>query len=414
MAAETLSIGVRKFGPFEQAIRQQFDDFRDQTGVDCELQLKALDLDPHYEALFGSSGLKDGGVDIGLVVTDWLPMAARNGHLLNLAPFIEADPPPDYPAGWCPSLIRLQQNGGGVFGFPYHDGPQCLIYRKDLFEAAEHRDGYQKRFGRPLKAPESWDEYLDIVSYFSGAPDICGTVLAAFPDGHNTVYDFCIHVWSRGGEITDQDGRPTLDTPVATEALDFYRMLAKGDDGLVHPDPGSIDSVRSGEIFADGKIALMTNWFGFAAYAANHPQSKVRGLIDIAPIPAGAAGAATSLNIYWVLAIGAGCRHADLAYRFIRHCMTPAMDKLTSQAGAIGCRRSTWEDPEIMSAVPFYGRLEELHARARELPSDPLFPELAHIIDDVVSQAITTDRSSSELLALAQAEVNKTFAGGDG
>ena len=413
MGTATLSIAIRKFGPFEQAIRQQFDDFRDATGVDCKLELTALDLDPHYEALFGPSGLKDGGVDIGLLVTDWLPMAVRNGHLLNLAPRIETDPPPDYPNGWCPSLMRLQQIEGGVFGLPYHDGPQCLIYRKDLFEAPKHRAGFAKRFGRRLEAPTSWDDYLDIIRYFSDVPDIKGTVLAAFPDGHNTVYDFCIHVWSRGGEITDRGGRPTLETSAAEAALDFYRTLAKSDDDLIYPDPRSIDSVKSGEIFADGKVALMVNWFGFAAYAASHPQSRVKDLIDIAPIPAGG-GAATSLNIYWVLAIGARCREPDLAYRFIRHCMTPAMDKLTSTAGAIGCRRSAWDDPEIRAAVPFYAGLEVLHARARELPSDPRFPELANIIDGLVSLAITTDKPSAQLLADAQAKVEKIFDDEDG
>jgi len=351
-------------------------------------------------------------VDIGLLVTDWLAMAAGDGHLLDLAPLINADPPPDYPDGWSPSLIRLQQIDGGVFGLPYHDGPQCLIYRKDLFAAPEHRTDFEARFGRPLQIPSNWDDYLETVSYFSDVPDIHGTVLAAFPDGHNTVYDFCIHIWSRGGEIIDRGGRPILNTSEAEAALDFYRMLAKSEGELIYPDPRSIDSVRSGEIFADGKIALMTNWFGFAAYAANHPQSQVRGLIDIAPIPTGAGGA--SLNIYWILAIGAGCRYPELAYRFIRHCTTPAMDKLTSAAGAIGCRRSTWADPEIRAAVPFYAGLEALHVRARELPSDPRFPELAHIIDDLVSQAITTDTPSAELLADAQAKVKEKFADGDG
>ena len=158
----------------------------------------------------------------------------------------------------------------------------------------------------------------------------------------------------------------------------------------------------------------MTNWFGFAAYAASHPQSRVKGLIDIAPMPAGAGGVAASLNIYWVLAIGAGCEHPNLAYSFIRHCTTPAMDKLTSAAGAIGCRRSTWADPQIRTAVPFYAGLEALHMKARELPSDPRFPELAHIIDDLVSLAITTDRPSAELLADAQACAEKIVVDEDG
>lgn len=34
------------------------------------------------------------------------------------------------------SLVRLQAFAGGFRGQPYHDGPQCLIYRQDLLDAA--------------------------------------------------------------------------------------------------------------------------------------------------------------------------------------------------------------------------------------------------------------------------------------
>jgi multiple sugar transport system substrate-binding protein len=407
----SLKVAVRKFGPFEAALRRQFADFRRATGIRCDFHQEQLDLEPLYETMFGREGLKRGEWDIGFVVTDWLPMAVRGSHLLDLAPLLAAEPVPDYPAGWSPSLTRMQRIGGALYGLPYHDGPQCLVYRKDLFGDPAERAAFEARHGRPLTVPASWDEYLDVVAHFGRpAEDRYGTVLAAFPDGHNAVYDFCIHLWTRGGDLADAEGRPTLATPAAEAGLGFYRALAKRAGEIVHPDPLATDSVRSGEIFAQGGVALMTNWFGFAAYAAGHPASRVRGLVDVAPVPRGAGGASASLNIYWVLAVGAGCREPELAYRFVRHCLSPAMDKLTTEEGGIGCRLSTWADPEVNATVPFYARLPELHRAARELPFDPRFPELAHVIDRLVGEAITGDESSAILLRRAQAEAERVFA----
>ena len=45
-----------------------------------------------------------------------------------------------------------------------------------------------------------------------------------------------------------------------------------------------------------------------------------------------------------------GSAGPELAYRFIRHCLSPAMDKLTTTEGAIGCRLSTWANSSARSA----------------------------------------------------------------
>lgn len=50
-----------------------------------------------------------------------------------------------------------------------------------------------------------------------------GTAFAAFPDGHNTVYDFRLQLWTRSGELFDDSGDMLLDTREARDALDFCR-----------------------------------------------------------------------------------------------------------------------------------------------------------------------------------------------
>ncbi len=398
-------IAIRKFDGFERAIQQQWASFIETTGVEMKLEFDSLDLNPLVDALFTEQGLYTGRYDVAFVVTDWIADAVAEGALLDLAPLMRQRPVSDYPEAWSPALTRFQQIGDAIYGMPYHDGPECLIYRKDLFADPEHQHAYADLTGKQLSVPVTWEEFESVARYFT-RPESgqYGTIFAAFPDGHNTVYDFCIQLWSRGGELHDDDGRPTISTPPAIAGLDFYRRLIS-DRNVTPPGQEEVDSVRSGELFATGKIAMMVNWFGFAALC-EQPDSAVKGKVAVAPVPAAAGSESASLNVYWVLGIGSGSRHVDIAWDFIRHCCTPAMDKVTTLNGGIGCRLSTWTDPEIHEMIPFYDQLEVLHRHTRELPRSRELPKLIRIIDAAVQQAITTDEPTESILQRAQSKAD--------
>jgi multiple sugar transport system substrate-binding protein len=387
----TLRIAVRRFGPFESAIQKQFDSFVAATGADARLETEIFDLNPLHDAAIGTRGLADGRFDIALLCTDWLAEAHAAGLLEDLAPHLVARPIADFPDAWSPSLTNLQHFAGGVWGMPYHDGPECLVYRTDLLAAAG------------IEVPTTWDAFHTAARRLH-APDrgVSGTALALFPDGHNGFYDFCIHVWSRGGEPFTPDGRPDFTSLQAHDALDFLRTLAR-DDQAIALGARETDSVASGMAFAAGKVAMMANWFGFAAYADTADDSAVRGLVDVAPLPAGPGGASVSLNVFWVLAIGSGSANKPLAWEFLRHCARADMDKLTTTEGAIGTRRSTWADAEINAAIPYYHRLDWLHAHARTLPMTKRLAEISHIVDDLLTAATTTRQTTAGLLMEAQA-----------
>lgn len=399
--AATFRIAIRRFGPFESAIQHQWADFQAASGCPLRLEWEALDLNPLVDSLFTGGGLRDGTWDIAFVVTDWLAEAVGEGLLRDLSPSMAADPVPDYPQGWAPPLTGMQQFGDAVYGLPYHDGPECLVYRRDLFNDPAEQTAFAERFGYPLAVPRTWRQFEDVARFFT-RPDegLYGTVFAAFPDGHNTVYDFCLQLWSRGGELTDADGRPTLDTPEAIAALDFYRRMVN-DRGVSPPGQEAIDSVKSGELFASGSIAMMVNWFGFAA-VCEQPGCPVKGKTAVTTIPSEEGIPPASLIVYWLLGVAAGSPHPGIAYAFARHCCTPAMDKLTTLEGGIGCRLSTWRDPEVNALIPFYSELPRLHEGTRTLPRSRSLPALIHIIDEAVQVAIATDEPTETILARTQ------------
>jgi multiple sugar transport system substrate-binding protein len=97
--------------------------------------------------------------------------------------------------------------------------------------------------------------------------------------------------------------------------------------------------------------------------------------------------------------------HKDVAWRFLRHCAGEEMDKLLTLEGAIGCRKSTWADLQVNGTIPFYGRMEELHANAREMPRLVAWPRIAEVIDRMVLAAIDTAEPLEAIVERAQSEI---------
>jgi len=271
---KTFRIAVRKFSPFESAIPKQWQSFDAEAKTGLQLEPVALDLEPLHRQLFSEFGLATGSYDLAMISTDWLAEANASLALVDLSPYLASSPPEGYPDAWSESLLRLQRFGDRVLGLPFHDGPECLIYRRDLFEDEAEQSRFREHFGEPLTVPRTWDEFRRVARFFT-RPDqeLYGTVFAGYPDGHNTVYDFCLQLWSLGGELFDANGRMLLDTPQACDALEYYRSIFH-DESAIHPGSVTFDSVRSGMAFAAGEVAMMVNWFGFAAMSETIEESR--------------------------------------------------------------------------------------------------------------------------------------------
>lgn len=394
-------IAVRKYPPFETAIRAQWETFEANEKSGLIVDVVPMELAALENELFTSKGMVSGEWDICFIPTDWIATMHALDSAVNLRPFIEKNPPDDYPHGWHPSLLRLQRIGGTILGVPYHDGPECLIYRRDLFQDKETLSAFQREYNRELAVPRTWAEFHRVARFFHNPQErLYGTAFAAFPEGHNSVYDFLLQLWTRGGSLADSSDDIHFSSREAESALTFYREMIS-DELAVHPECRQFDSVAAGLRLAAGEIVMMVNWFGFATLAQTSKDSAVRGLIDVAEIPAYPGCASASLNVYWVLSIAAGSPHRELSWQFLRHILTPSMDRLTTTSGAIGCRLSTWNDPEINAAIPFYRKMKLLHDHAREIPQRSDWPEVAAIIDRLVTATITTSDPIRDLLRIA-------------
>jgi len=205
-----------------------------------------------------------------------------------------------------------------------------------------------------------------------------------------------LHLWSRGGRLFNEQGRPCFHDAIGEEALScIVDLIVK--DRVCPPQTLTYDSVASGVAYAAGQGAMMWNWCGFAA-VAELPPSKIIGHNRLALVPRGETGRHTSLNIYWVLGIPTGSVQKDLAYAFLRHCASPAMDRVTARCGGTGVRLSTWRDPVLQAQFNHYRLMEAAHQNIDSPPRLPEYPAINMILSQMQWQAVTGEKTVREAL----------------
>ncbi|MBM2621817.1 extracellular solute-binding protein [Actinoplanes sp. LDG1-06] len=348
----------RAFEGFERALTDQL------ARVDVSADHQLLEIEDLQREVVEGTLATDGRADVLMLITDWLPSLIADGKLLPIDQDQQA---------WAPALRQLQTGADGrSYGVAYHDGPMLFLYRTDLYGSETEQKGFADRFGYPLAPPVDWAQYRDQAVWFDRPGEQRGTILAGYPDEHNNVYDFLTHLWSRGGDLFEDEG---LGSAAAGEAVDFLHRLWHV-DRVVDPAAAGWDSVTSGERFAAGEAAMMVNWAGFASMCEP-------GTVGCAPVPG-----AVTMNAYWVLTVPAGARDPQRSAELIRQLTTHEMDVTTAVSGGSATRRDSWADPRVRALAPYYEVLESAHQGSRSVPVDPRWPQIAGVLNEMMQAVV--------------------------
>jgi multiple sugar transport system substrate-binding protein len=204
---------------------------------------------------------------------DWL----SRGALLNLQKYIDATP--GLLDGLYPNTLEVYKTPDGYYGLPRDFQTIVLFYNKDLFDAA--------------KIPYPTDKWtLDDLR--KTAKELTKTVDGKKQWGFSTdLWDMELfwseNIWGHGGDIINADHTKTLiGEPKARDAWKFLSDMVTVDKSAPNPDEAQ---EYGGDAFLGGAAALDT----MGHWAVN--DRLAAGLnMGVAPMPAGPAGRATSVN----------------------------------------------------------------------------------------------------------------------
>ncbi|WP_285633792.1 extracellular solute-binding protein [Lentzea sp. NBRC 102530] len=167
---------------------------------------------------------------------------------------------------WIPGLADPGAVDGKQFGVPFYAANRVVLYRTDLFEAAQ------------VKPPRTRQEWLEATAKLDQ-----GEQQGIYLPGQNW-YTLSGFVWDEGGDLAEQDGgswKGSLNTPEALAGMDFYKQLQALGDG---PKDADESKPQQTDVVAGGKVAQFIAVPG-AAKLVTKANPALEGKIGFFPIP---------------------------------------------------------------------------------------------------------------------------------
>jgi ABC-type glycerol-3-phosphate transport system substrate-binding protein len=371
-------------GMYADAARAMAREFQRQTGIQVNI------VDAPYLTL-REKELTDllngtGQFDVVQVAQQWdgeiLPLLdpigrnrlAETGGLEELIPSVRAN---------------VGQWKGETRAVPISADVITLIYRKDILEAVSK--DFERVKGRPLRIPETWPEYLELVRYLH-SETLNGNIIMGLKEQN-------FGVWSgiflgMGGALTTPDWEPAFDNETGVRSLEIFIEMFK----YAPRESPRLGTEAANSLFLQGKGAFYLTWPTLLwAQMQDTNLCKVTGKLGAALIP----GSKPQLSS-WSLGVNHHSRQQEAALSWILFFSnSPNTKRMLLTYGKGSPRVSTNEDEECRRQVFFVPQVYEGLKVGVPRPGIPESQELCDYLELQISEAVAGRISAREALSQA-------------
>ena len=397
--AETIRL-LMETVPDTRYIQELLPEFKAQTGIDVEMEVISY-IDMHTK-LVPQLIAAQGSYDAIVVDFYWVGEFTKAGWLMPLDDLVKRDGI-DLGA-YVPKLLDLVGQVEGVtYMLPVYNYSMAFIYRKDLLEDSANQAAFKEKYGMDLRVPETWDEYMKQVDFFTrdtdgdGKRDLFGTVIQA-QRGDCISMQWANYLYGNGGSYHDDKWNPLMDTPEAIQAMKDYRLH------LTNNSPPGSESFCFDEAFnvmAQGKsYSLLTFNIMYAGFE-DPESSKVIGKVGIAPNPGG------GLNGGWGWAIPNSSPNKEAAWKFLKWVESYEVAKKRALLGGAPTQTKIFTDPDIVSARPYYPTLQKILEGVKDFPVFTYTTQFVEATGLELNLAATGQKDPAEALKDANAAFRK-------
>ncbi|MFC5849936.1 ABC transporter substrate-binding protein [Deinococcus petrolearius] len=259
-------------------------------------------------------------------------------------------------------IVDANTVDGKLVSLPWFTDAGLLYYRTDLL----------KKYGYSAP-PKTWAELMTMAQKVQAGERGANPQFAGYVwQGRNYEGLTCDALeWVSsfgGGTIVDASGKVTINNPKAAAALD----MAAGWINTISPKGVTTYGEEEARgIFQSGNALFMRNW-PYAWANGQSDDSKVKGKIAVAPLPAGPGGKPAAALGGWNMGVNLYSKNQDAAISLIRYMTGPAEQKIRAIEGSYNPTIQTlYRDPAILKANPFFGSLYSVFTSAVARPSGP-------------------------------------------
>jgi multiple sugar transport system substrate-binding protein len=237
------------------------------------------------------------------------------GVLLNLQPYLDKNP--GMLDGVYPQTLEAYKTPDGMYGLPRDFQTIVLFYNKDMFDAAK------------VAYPTADWTYDDL-------RNAAKSLTKTGSDGKITQFGYSLDlwdfepgmsemIWAYGGDLINADHTKTLvGEPKAHQAFQILH-------DMMFTDKSIPDTNTSAEYGGDPFLAGVSAMTAFGHWVVpGYLDAKFKW--DIAPMPKGPAGQATSVNSAGFV-VGKDSKNPDAAFAFLKYVLSEPAQKRLAELG---------------------------------------------------------------------------------
>jgi multiple sugar transport system substrate-binding protein len=267
---------------------------------------------------------------------------------------------------------------GQPYGVPWYVETRVLYYRTDIAEKAGVN-----------KPPANWDELKAMAKALKEK----GGAKYGISLSPNNWQEFLPFVWQKGGDVVNESGELTLDSPEVVEALEYYQSFFK--EGLTSPSVPEGFAVEQGFVAGTHPMFFSGPWH--MSLIEELGGADFEGKWAIAPMPTEESG--TSFVGGSNLVVFEGSGNKDTAWAFVEYLLQPEVQrKWYTTVSALPSVESAWNQGDLSSDE----QLSLFGQQLRDAKSPPPIPKWEQIASEAINSELekaTTGDSSAEQAA---------------
>ena len=398
--------------------------------VGITIQITEVPFEGVYEKEKTEFVAGTGAFDVVTFYPAYIGDFAGNGYLEPLDNYMKKQPA----AVWDPNPTDVLapfwelycKFGGKVYALPIDGDVLMLQYRKDLINNAEEKAAFKAKYKKELKAPETWQDWLQIGQFFTRkkGSKLAGQVLdrdfygsAEFAK-RGFSFAWFVNRWAPYGEpYFDKDMKPLVNSPNAVNAL--QNMI----DSLKNAPPDVLgygyDELR--DAFIKGNVAMVVQWTDVPKKGADPTESAIAGKIGVGRVPGWEIGGKvvhrSMMPVGRVVAVTADSKNKDAAYWVAKHISYDrSLENVSTTLTGLDPNRTThFKNPQAYKMFPNVAEAEA-YLKGVEAALADGYPEIfipgaaqyADSLDLHVNKALAGQEKPKQALDAVAKEWNET------
>ena len=370
-------------------MRKVADEYQKKNpNVKIEIEVGGATSEAQQQYLNTVLAAKDSTLDLMLIDVVRPAQWAAAGWAEPLDGYLGADKSRLLPS-YLKAYSDADQVGGKLVALPFFADAQFLYYRKDLLE----------KYKRP--PPKTWDELMETAQVIMKAennPQLQGFATAGAPI-EGTVCTYLVPLWGAGGELI-RNGKPNLDAPEARKPFELMGRLKVA--GVLPKNIGEIATDRIRVDFQAGNVIFAQNWGYFWNRVENDADTKVKGKVGVATLPADKGGKSATCIGGWQVAVSAFSKNKAEAVKLARYLSSPEVSKtMAILASNLPVFPQVYRDADVLKANPWFAEALPVVESAKSRPVTPRYTEVSDAIrsnmNAYLSGTKTTDSALNDM-----------------